>query len=117
MHGKMSKVNKFNVPIHPRNLAQLIHPYQGYLSNMQGTLFSFEDLVQVYQNQIVSSYEKTFGNTLLGDELSCLSFWLLHDEDRKGWLTLQDSKPLLSSLKFPDETTDSLACFRTEFKF
>ena len=84
---------------------------------MQDTLFSYEDLISIYQNQIAASYEKTFGNTLLGDELSCLSFWLLHDQDRKGFLSLQESKPLFTSFKFPGEITDSLAAFRTEFKF
>ena len=54
----------------------------------------------IYENQIASSYEKTFGRELLGDELSCLSFWLLADKEQKGWLSLGEVAPLLKAFKF-----------------
>lgn len=80
----------------------------------------------MYLNQIAASYEKTFGRDLLGDELSCLSFWLIQDKSQKGWLTLDEFRQLLHALKFqylfvdeygkPDEvlTTKKL---KQEFKF
>ena len=62
----------------------------------------------------------------MGDELSCLSFWLLADETQKGWLNLRETKNLLQAFKFthmfvdefgkPDDTL-TLAKFRKEFDF
>jgi len=31
--------------------------------------------MQVYKNQIVSSYERAIGQDILADELACLSYW------------------------------------------
>ena len=99
-HGEYSKVFRFNIPLHPKNLSQLIHPFHGYLTAYPDKWFSYDDLIGVYTNQIASSYEKSFGRELLGDELSCLSFWLITDENQKGWLDLNDTQKLLKSFKF-----------------
>lgn len=82
--------------------------------------------MSVYLNQTASSYEKTFGQTILGDELSALSFWLLADPNQKGWLSLQETMPLLKAFKFthmfedqfekPDDTL-TLTKLKQEFKF
>jgi hypothetical protein len=63
---------------------------------------------------------------LLGDELSCLSFWLVQDEHKKGWLTLEEFKGLLYAFRFehmfldqygkPDDVL-TLQKLRKEFKF
>lgn len=94
-HGEFSKMFKFKVPLHPKNLSQLVHPFHGYLTAFRGQAFNFEELLALYENQIAASFEKTFGRELLGDELSCLSFWLIQDESKKGWLTLEEFKGLL----------------------
>ena len=91
---------KFTVPLHPKNLAQLIHPFYGYLANMQNYGVTFKDLYTVYLNQIASSYEKTYGREILGEELCCLHFWNLHDSDQKGWMTLKEAGVLLRAFKF-----------------
>ena len=45
LHGKFSQFYKLRVPIHPRNLAQMIHPYQGYMASFEeGTTFDWKDL-------------------------------------------------------------------------
>jgi len=80
-HGEYSKKYEFPVPLHPKNLAQITHPFQGYLQAFgDEKQFNFEELHTVYLNQIAASYEKTFGKELLGEELSCLSFWLIQDD-------------------------------------
>jgi hypothetical protein len=99
-HGEYSKIFKFNVPLHPKNLSQLIHPFHGYLTAYPNRWFSYDDLIEVYTNQIASGYEKSFGRELLGDELSCLSFYLLTDAEKKGWLNLEEAKDLLKAFKF-----------------
>lgn len=90
-HGEYSKKFIFPVPLHPKNLAQLVHPYWGYLTAFGPEKdFSFDELHTIYLNQIGSSYEKTFGRTLLGDELSCLTFWQIADSKKKGWLSFRE---------------------------
>ena len=74
-HGNFAKKFRFAVPIHARNLAQMIHPYWGYLSHFPNRHFRFEELMEVYENQIAASFERTLGRDLLADELSCLAFW------------------------------------------
>ena len=74
-HGNFAKKFRFAVPIHARNLAQMIHPYWGYLSHVPNRHFRFEELMEVYENQIAASFERTLGRDLLADELSCLAFW------------------------------------------
>ena len=125
-HGEFSKLYRFGVPLAPKNLAQLTHPFYGYLTAFPGLAFTFDELRSVYVNQIASSYEKTFGQDLLSEELSCLSFWLLADPNQKGWLSLQEAVPLLKALKFthmfedqwgkPDDNL-SVNKLKQEFKF
>ena len=64
-HYNYAKVRKFDIPIHQRNLIQMIHPYHGYLCNIEDKLFTFEEIIKVYRQQLVSSYERTLGQTLL----------------------------------------------------
>lgn len=126
-HGEFSKINRFTVPLHPKNLAQLVHPFQGYLAHMDGLELTFDELHEIYLNQIASSYEKTFGNTLLGEELSCLSFWLLNETSNKGWLNVREASKLLHTLKFDQVMVDergivtadnmTLKSFKKEFNF
>ena len=79
------------MPLHPKNLAQLVHPYWGYLTAFGPDVhFTFDELTEIYLNQIGASFEKTFGRTLLGDELSCLTFWRLADPNLKGWLSFRE---------------------------
>lgn len=49
-HSDFSKKFKFRVPLHPRNLMQMIHPHYGYLTSFKGKEFSFEELTQVYND-------------------------------------------------------------------
>jgi hypothetical protein len=37
---------------------------------------------------------------LLGEELSCFSFWMVQDSAQKGWLTLDEFRQLLTAFKF-----------------
>lgn len=56
-------------------MQQMIHPHFGYLTNFKDKNFSFDELMQVYNNQIVSSYERAIGQDIFADELACLSYW------------------------------------------
>ena len=107
-HGEYAKMFRFQVPLHPKNLSRLVHPYQGYLGALRGRAFLWTELIEIYENQIAASFEKSFGRELLGDELSCLCFWLIVDEQRKGWLTLKEFKELLYAFKFDNLFYDSI---------
>lgn len=63
----------------------MIHPHYGYFSSFKNRGFNWEEMLEIYQNQIVSSFERTVGQELLADELTCLSLWLIEDEKRKGY--------------------------------
>lgn len=68
---------KVKIPLHPKNLSQLVHPFHGYLTSFRNKSFDFNELKIILDNQIAASYEKEYGRELLGDEISCLSFWLI----------------------------------------
>lgn len=64
-HYSYAKVRRFDIPIHSRNLIQMIHPYNGYLCNVPDKVFTFEEIIKIYRQQLVSSYERNLGQTLL----------------------------------------------------
>ncbi|CDW79293.1 UNKNOWN [Stylonychia lemnae] len=94
-HHNFAKKFKFTVPVHPKNLQQMIHPHFGYITSFKNRGFTFEELESLYRNQIVSSYERFLGQELLADELSCLSYWLLVDDNKKGYFNLNQLEKLL----------------------
>lgn len=106
VHGMFAGNFRFRVPIHPKNLAQIINPYQGYMANFKpGTkFFSWAQMQQVYDINIVASFEKTKGRHLLGDELNCLSIWLLQDEAKKGYLEMDELFELMHAFRFTNIT-------------
>lgn len=116
LHNDFAKKFNFKVPLHPKNLQQMIHPHFGYLCSFKNRAFSFDELIQIYKDQIVSSYERTIGQELLANELACLSYWMMEDETKKGFFTLREVKPLLEALRFEIEPYN-LASFKKEFQF
>jgi hypothetical protein len=116
LYGDFAKKFRFRIPLHPKNLQQLIHPHFGYLGGWKDRAFTFEEIMTVTRNQLVSTYERSLGQEILGDELSCLSFWLLQDSEKKGYFNLQEAKPLIEALKF-DINPFTLNNFKKEFRF
>ena len=116
VHASFSKTFTFKVPIHPRNLMQMIHPHQGYMASMPNRGYTWEEMLQMYEMQMISSYEKAKGRTLHAAELSALSFWLLVDTERSGSLTeAKDMSQLMGALRYPD--INNWKAFRREFDF
>lgn len=115
-HADFAKKFKFKIPLHPKNMQQMIHPHFGYLTYFKGKNFSFDELMQVYKNQIVSSYERAIGQDILADELACLSYWNIQDAQKKGFFTLKEVTPLLQAFRF-DTSGLSLSSFKKEFRF
>jgi len=100
MHGAFAEKFQFKVPLHPRNLAHLIWPYQGYLGGFSEREYSFTELESIYENQIIASLEKTTGRTLLGDELSAFTFYSMVCDPEKGFLEWTEMRELLHGLRF-----------------
>ena len=115
VHASFSKTFQFRVPIHPRNLSQLIHPHQGYMASMPNRGYSWDEMLAMYELQMISSYEKAKGRTLHGEELSALSFWLLQDTEKKGNIGLEGMNTLMQGLRFTNLKTWS--SFMKEFKY
>ena len=120
-HYDFSKKFKFRVPLHPKNMQQMIHPHFGYLTNFKGRSFNFNELMKIYQDQIVSSYERSLGQDLHADELASLSYWLIQDNNnegvKKGFLTIKELAPLLEALRFDVNPGFGLSSFKKEFRF
>ena len=77
VHSTFASTFKFNVPLHPRNLSQMIHPNQGYMISMPNKGYSWDDLMQTYEIHMLANFEKKKGRYVHAEELSALSFWLL----------------------------------------
>lgn len=54
----------------------------------------------MYDNLLVSSFEKSSGHDFLGEELTCLALWLFMDKQRQGFMTVQNSKDFFEGLRF-----------------
>lgn len=110
-HGEFGKKFQFKIPLNPRNLSQMIHPYQGYLSAMSKHI-TFPELVKVYENQVVSSVERSTGREQLGEELSCLSFWLAYTEE-SSIDDYSEFKGLMDAFRFAK--LETIRDFKIEF--
>ena len=72
-HHKFSKVKKFDIFIHHRNMLQILHPYWGYMGAIEGKSFKFDEVIKMYRQQLVSSYERSLGQTYLAGKRKQLS--------------------------------------------
>lgn len=73
-------------------------------------------MINIYEDHIASSREKFDGRDLLSEELSCLSFWCIVDEDKKGYLTVNEAQELFEALRF-DIRPYGLDSIHNEFKW
>ena len=64
-HYTFAKYNKFDIPIHRRNMLHIVHPWQGYMGGIDNKFFTFDEMIKMYRQQIVSSYERSIGQTFL----------------------------------------------------
>ena len=116
-HGLFAAGFTFRLPINPRNMSQMIHPHQGYMAAMPGAGYSWDEMLTMYEMQIVSSHEKSKGRTLHGEELSALAFWMYMDaQEKKGAMTEESQvDKLMTALRFPG--IKNFDRFRKEFQF
>ena len=93
----------------------MIHPHQGYMAHMPGRGYSWDELMQMYELQMIASHEKTKGRTLHAEEISALSFWLINDTSKLGYLSQSNMKTLMHGLRFTN--VNDWKDFKREFKF
>lgn len=98
-HGEFASKFRILLPINPVHFGQMIHPYRAYLSNFPDKHFSFEELHEVYLNQIAAGIERHTGREQFANELSCLCFWLAYSKER-GALDFEETKTLLTAFRF-----------------
>lgn len=60
-HNEFARYHRLDIPIHPKNLAMLLHPHWGYLCKFTKKEYSFKDIVEFYRKEIVSSYFRDIG--------------------------------------------------------
>ena len=90
----------------------MIHPYQGYLTHFPERHFRFNELIEVYENQIAAGLERCTGRELFADELSCFCFWLVNNPE-SGSADWSKTKDLMTAFRFNLETVED---FKQEFK-
>lgn len=65
---------------------------------------------------MVSSYEKSKGRTIHGEEISALALWLYSDPDKQGYMTEESQMDkLMIALRF--HSIRNFDRFRKEFSF
>lgn len=85
------------------------------MAAMPGAGYSWDEMLTMYEMQIVSSHEKSKGRTLHGEELSALAFWMYMDaQEKKGAMTEESQvDKLMTALRFPG--IKNFDRFRKEF--
>jgi hypothetical protein len=124
-HYKYARKRPFDIFIDHQHMLQILHPFQGYMSAIDDRFFTFDEIIKMYRQQIVASYEKSIGQTYLAskflnliviDELSCLAFWDIIDKERKGYVDFNNFVRVLKMFRFhlPQWTLNNI---RHEFQF
>ena len=85
------------------------------MASMPGRAYSWDEMLAMYEMQMVASYEKAMGRYIHAEEISALSFWLIQDAEKKGSLNETGMTKLCQGLRFSD--VDSWSSFRDEFSF
>lgn len=111
VHRDYATTFKFQVPIEPRCLVQMIHPHFGYLSHLPN--IDFDKMVQIYQAKLVASYEKELGQELLANEITALAYWQYFDTHNTGYQSLPEFTEFLKTFRFQV----SVPAFENEFRF
>lgn len=55
-HNEYTKHYKFDVPLHEKNMALMLHPNWGYFCKFVDKEFTFDEIINFYQIEFVSSY-------------------------------------------------------------
>jgi hypothetical protein len=55
-HEEFAKYFSFDVPLDPKNLAMIIYPYWGYFCKFIGKEFTFDQLIEFYNNEFLSTH-------------------------------------------------------------
>ena len=85
------------------------------MAHMPEKSYSWEEMLSMYEMQMIASFEKAKGRYLHGEEISALSFWLMQDTEGKGHLDMGGMRRLCHGLRF--NSVDTWADFREEFAF
>jgi len=99
-HADLAKKFKFQIPLDPQNITKMIMPFQGYMCAYPGKSYHLSEMMRMYDTQLVSSFERSLGQELLGDEISCFGFWNLVDSQLNGYLTFKQFEILLKMFRF-----------------
>lgn len=55
-HYEYAKTNEFHIPIHTKNIATMLHPHWGYLCKFNKKEYSFNEIIEFYHSELISSY-------------------------------------------------------------
>eukprot|EP00331_Platyophrya_macrostoma_P018111 CAMPEP_0176465740 /NCGR_PEP_ID=MMETSP0127-20121128/37474_1 /TAXON_ID=938130 /ORGANISM="Platyophrya macrostoma, Strain WH" /LENGTH=284 /DNA_ID=CAMNT_0017858769 /DNA_START=13 /DNA_END=867 /DNA_ORIENTATION=+ len=114
VHSNFAKARKFSIPVDPRNLMRMVHPYYGYLSHFPAP-FTFEGIMDIFEHKIVSGFENHLGQDLLASEIAAYTYWQFFDKDQKGYMKVEDFADFLQIFRITLEP--KLETLKKEFSF
>ena len=113
-HHEFTKYYRFDIPIHAKNLAMMLHPHWGYFCKFNKREFSFEDIINHYEKEFISSHFRNIGRPLLANRITAFNFWTMVDKNKQGFLEFDDFIELLEATAFDVDTLNS-ENFQNEF--
>jgi hypothetical protein len=48
-----------------------------------------KELLEIYEIKLIASYEKSLGQSLLGNEISSLAYWNFYDKNKEGYMAFK----------------------------
>lgn len=80
-HYELTKNWEFDVPIHSKNMAHMLHPHWGYLTKLRDVELSFDGLTSFYEKEIKASLLRNMNKPYLANRVSAFNYWEFLTQD------------------------------------
>jgi len=64
-HHEYAKNKEFEFPLDPKSLAIILHPHWGYLCKFTKKNFTFDEIIDFYNYEFLSSYYRYLGRVFI----------------------------------------------------
>jgi hypothetical protein len=99
-HNEFTKHYQFDIPLHYKNIAMMLHPHWGFFCKYTKQEFSFDDIIDFYTDEFVSSHYRNIGREILANRISAFNYWKIVDPKLNGFLPFNEFYYLLESMAF-----------------
>jgi len=60
-HNEFARNKNFDIPLEPKSLAIILHPHWGYMSKFTKKNFTFDEIMEFYKYEFLSSHYRILG--------------------------------------------------------